>query len=491
MTPVDVELETSGTHRSTVAFTVVGTGYGGRLKAASKDAMKAGVLRKPSTSAKASPGKTPRSKSLGIKPRVLAASLLVAPESTLSLDSRTDSEANVRSVDRPTRMRLESELEATLKRRLPHEGVIGGAFRLLWDSSVSLRRTGREAFALLLRRRSFDRPLFGALVRALAEDSRPSSRDLLREAVADEEAALCGALAAACVSSDAALGPLLDQRARSPKAFVVFAAECARVLRGETSGARLGSLAPRIKEESRLLLIRDIFVPLARRLVPQQPEIGSGLFVLSQAERHLGRWLALGEVATAAGSDLFRNRARDLARTGPESSRGAWSLVEWVLARRAGETPLLPPARLQAETLSRLSDRPSADRDWTFLFRLESEERNVHARGALEKLATASVDDAAKIRALRALSLGGHVESRTQLRALAEGEGPSDVRGLATAALWDAGDHEHARECAAALVVAKELPAVIWGSLVRLAEQGQSVVNESRVRWIERGECEA
>lgn len=428
--------------------------------------MKAGVVRRQTTLAKASENKPrqQRSKSLGIKPE---------------------------SVDRPTRLRLESELEATLKRRLPHEGVIGGAFRLLWDTSVSLRRAGREAFALLLRRRSFDRPLFSALVRALSEDSRTSSRDLVREAVADEEAALCGALAAGCASTDLALAPLLEQRARSPKAFVAFAAECARILRGEANGARLASLAPRIKEDYRLLLIRDIFVPLARRQVPKQPDIGPGLFVLSQAERHLGRWLALGEVATAAGSDIFRNRARELAKSGPESSRGAWSLVEWVLAERAGEKSLLPGVRLQAETLARLSDRPSAERDWTFLFRLGAELQGSQARGALEKLATAKLDDAAKIRALRALSVTGHVESRAQLRALAEGEGASDVRGLATAALFDAGDHEHARECAASLVVAKELPAVIWGSLVRLADAARPVVDESRVRWIERGECEA
>jgi hypothetical protein len=432
--------------------------------------MKTGAARTSTTRAKASAGALQkatgqeRSKSLGIKPEL---------------------------VDRPTRMRLESELEATLKRRVPHEGVIGGAFRLLWTTSASLRRAGRDAFALLLRRRSFDRPLFSALVRALSEDTRASSRDLVREAVADEEAALCGALAAACASSDAALAPILEQRARSPKAFVAFAAECARILRGETNGARLSSLAPRIKEDYRLLLVRDIFVPLARRMVPGRADIGPGLFVLSQAERHLGRWLALGEVATAAGSDVFLARARELARTGPESSRGAWSLVEWVLNARAGAPSALPPVRLAAETLARLSDRPSAERDWTFLFRMGTEPHGSQARGALEKLATAKLDDAAKIRALRALSTGGHADSRLQLRALAEGEGASDVRGLATAALWDAGEHDHARDCAATLVVAKELPAVIWGSLVRLTEPGRHIVDEARVRWIERGECEA
>lgn len=433
--------------------------------------MKTGAARTSTTRAKADQAASAqkaeaRSKSLGIKPEL---------------------------VDRPTRMRLESELEATLKRRVPHEGMIGGAFRVLWPTSASLRRIGREAFALLLRRRSFDRPLFSALVRALSEESNATSRELVREAVADEEAALCGALAAACTSSDEALAPILEQRARSPKAFVAFAAECARILRGETSGARLGSLAPRIKEDYRLLLVRDIFVPLARRMAPRPADLGAGLFVLGRAERHLGRWLALGEVATAAGSDIFRTHAHELARTGPDSSRGAWSLVGWILDARAGEPSALPPVRLAVETLARLSDRPSAERDWTFLFRMgeASAGCGTPPHTALEKLATAKLDDAAKIRALRALSRTGHTDSRAQLRALAEGEGASDVRGLATAALWDAGEPERARDCAATLVIAKELPAVIWGSLVRLAEPGSSIVEEARVRWIERGECEA
>lgn len=381
-----------------------------------------------------------------------------------------------------------------LKRKVAQEAAVGGAMRALWNESVSLRRSGREAFATLLRRRSFERPLFGALVRAIGEDTRSRSIALLREALADEEAAAAGALAAAFTSADPALDEALAHHARSSRVLVAFTAECARVFRGATSGARLMSLAPRIKEEYRLLLARDVFVPLARRRVVGNAEIGSGLFVLAQAERHLGRWLALAELATASGAPMFRAHAHELATKGPDSSRGAWSLVRWALDSRLDAAAPLPTVRLSSEILARLSDRPSAERDATFLFRVGAVRERAHVHAAALKLAQQRGDDSSKIRALCMLAAEGHGESRAQLCALAEGEGSSDARGLATAALWDAGETDLARDLASSLVVAKELAPVVWGALIRLeATQAtpRALLDESRVRWVERGECEA
>src|SRR6202041_2496528 len=94
----------------------------------------------------------------------------------------------------------------------------------------------------------------------------------------------------------------------------------------------LAALAPMIKESHRLTLCAEIFVPLARHmrsLASPSNLLNSGpaLAVLRGAERHLGRWLVLAEVAAAAGDRGPLDEALTRANTGPSPARSAGSLV--------------------------------------------------------------------------------------------------------------------------------------------------------------------
>ena len=68
-----------------------------------------------------------------------------------------------------------------------------------------------------------------------------------------------------------------------------------------------------------------------------------------------------------------------------------------------------------------------------------------------------------------------------------------ELRGLATAALWDAGKRDVARELARELVESKAGPfSSAWATLVLLADVGripasQPIAHEPAVRWIQAG----
>ncbi|MFX7140816.1 hypothetical protein ABTH88_23050, partial [Acinetobacter baumannii] len=72
-------------------------------------------------------------------------------------------------------------------------------------------------------------------------------------------------------------------------------------------------------------------VPLVRSS-PVSVQVGPALAVLRGAERHLGRWLVLADVATKAGDLGPLNEATEKAQQGPSSARAAWSLVAWALS---------------------------------------------------------------------------------------------------------------------------------------------------------------
>ena len=116
--------------------------------------------------------------------------------------------------------------------------------------------------------------------------------------------------------------------------------------------------------------------------------------MLREAERHLGRWLVLGEVATRAGDPGPLAEATRRAAEGPSSSRAAWAMVAWALS---DHTPS-PSIRPTVELVARLSDRPSADRDTTFLFRL-ARHKAPAARAMLENLAKSPLSDESGVRA--------------------------------------------------------------------------------------------
>lgn len=366
------------------------------------------------------------------------------------------------------RGRFESELSAALRRRLPSEGKLAGALRALFPFSGCLRNMAAEAALVLVRRGSFDRDLYGSIVRALAETRDKRAGALIKGALATEEAGGLATLSAACFSDDPSLGALLAKVAGSRHAHLAFGAEVARMARGESSGLHLSALAPKIKESHRIALCVEIFLPLTRGLaLPGQ--ICAPLAVLRDAERHLGRWLVMAEVGSRARDPGPLQEARKRSTNGPPSSRAAWSLVAWAL--QPGSPP--PSARPTVELVARLSDRPSADRDTTFLFRLAAA-RAPATRPMLEGLAKANplVDEVAVRAAMHLARDHGKTEMRRAILEAAQGK-RDEVRGVAAAALWDLGDREMAMRTAQDVESCRSISAVTWGALVTGAAAGK------------------
>jgi len=251
-----------------------------------------------------------------------------------------------------------------------------------------------------------------------------------------------------------------------------------------------------IKESHRIALCVEILVPLARN-APAPRAIAKPLYVLGEAERHLGRWLVLGEVATKSGDHGALDEARSRADDGPASSRAAWSLVAWALEDVAAQTdgkprPAPPETRPTVELVARLSDRPSADRDMTFLFRL-AQAKCASARPMLEALAKpVPLTDEITMRAAMHLARDyGRDDLRGELLAIARGQRREDQRGFAAAMLWDVGERDEARDLADELVTSKCLANVVWASLLRAAalrrEDAALLCSEPHVRWIHLG----
>lgn len=420
----------------------------------------------------------------------------------------------------PVQRRLVADVVAALKRRPAGEAKLAGAARALAPHCGDVRKTLGEALEVLVRRESFERELYASAVRALSELAEKRSVSPLRDALASEEAGGFAALSAACFSRDGSLSAPLSRAASSRHAHVAFAAEVARLARGEssgTSGARLESLAPKIKESHRIALCVEMFVPLvwtgrastngaeaepARTGdAPQMPaSVAAALAVLRGAERHLGRWLVLAEVAVRAGDPQPVAEARARSEEGPVSSRSAWTLVRWALESIRAEGPRPgaaaaaaanadpPPVRPTAELVARLSDRPSSDRDMSFLFRL-ARTGAPGARPMLEGIAKVPLADEVSVRAAGSLARAyGREDLRRELLSLARDPKREELRGLAAASLWDAGERGPAEEAAEPLLESKALGSQVWASLVRGAPRGETeLVSEPRFRRVQWG----
>jgi hypothetical protein len=414
--------------------------------------------------------------------------------------------ARAEILDKGARARFESEIDAAIKRRPPHEGKLAGALRALAPLSPGLRATMSDALSVLLKRGSLQRELYSGTLRALAEMEDKNVPNHLKKALTCEEAGGSAALCAACFSPDASLNAPLAKLAASRQSHLAFGAELARVARKESNGAHLTALAPMIKESHRISMCLELFYPLVRR-APVPASVGPALTVLRGAERHLGRWLILGEVAVKAGDETPVNEARSKADVGPSSARAAWSLVLWALEQtraRARSAPEIPPpqTRPTLELVARLSDRPSADRDTTFLFRMAQAKATV-AKAMLEATAKQMpLGDEAAIRA--ALFLARDHAREDMMKALVEAATTSpreELRGLACAALWDvghAGAREQAKTIAAELAASKVIGNVAWAALIRAAERKaernsgdeELLVSENPFRWIQWGALE-
>jgi hypothetical protein len=414
--------------------------------------------------------------------------------------------ARAELLDKPARARFEEEIDAALKRRPTCEAKLAGAVRAVSALSPALRATLGEATSVLLRRGARQRELYACGLRALSEAQDRQALALLRQALAGDEAGGAAALSAACFSRDPELSPLLAKVAASRQSHLAFGAELARVARGESNGALLAQLAPMIKESHRISMCVELFVPLVRG-VPVAPHVGPALSVLRGAERHLGRWLVLAEVAVKAGDVSPLEEARARAADGPASSRSAWALVAWALSetdagRREVAQPPAPTTRPTLELIARLSDRPSADRDTTFLFRM-ARAGAASARPMLETFVRGQpLADETSVRAALYLARDdGRHDMRAALADAAVGAKRDELRGLAAAALWDAspasgGDDAlkmrgRAREIADELLASRVLGNVAWGALIRAAAKGgnghEPLLTETPFRWIQWG----
>lgn len=381
--------------------------------------------------------------------------------------------------------RAEREVASALRRRPAAEGRLAGCLRELSPWSPRIFGALAGAAETLVRRRTLARPLYSAAIRAVAAQDPERAGAILERALDLEDAGGLATLSACTeIPAPRLQGPLARVAAgRDP--HLAFAAEVARMARGETDGVHVATVAPKIKESHRLALCAELFVPL-RGCVALPASIADALRVLRDAERHLGRWLVFAEVAVRAGDHVPLEEARERATTGPESSRIAWALLAWALAD--GEPPAVRPS---VELVARLSDRPSNDRDPTFLFRLASA-RAPAVRSLLEHLVRgAGLRAPTAVRAALYL-VRDHARDdlRRELRSVAGNKQLEALRGLACAALDDAGGAENGDARLEPLFHSRQLPTVTWAVLARARAHGGltgDLVTERRFRRIEQG----
>lgn len=413
--------------------------------------------------------------------------------------------ARAEIVDKATRGRFEAELDAALKRKPASEVKLGGALRAVGRLSPALRDALIDAAQVMVRRGSYARELYGATIRTLGEAEEKHLPELLKSALASDDAGGAATLSAASFCRDASLAAPLARLAASRQSHLAFSAETARVCRHESNGAHLTSIAPMIKESHRISLCVDLFVPLARS-APIPVHVAPALGVLRGAERHLGRWLVLADVATKAGDDGPLLEATQKAQVGPSSARAAWALVAWALAETKASITTgaarvaSPTTRPTVELVARLSDRPSADRDTTFLFRM-AQARAPSCKPMLEALVkSVPLTDEIAVRAASYLARDHSREEMGDALVDCALNGKRDeLRGLAVAALWDSGSgptraatRERARELSDGLITSRCLSSVAWGALVRAAHASHRdadvvVVTEAPLRWIQWG----
>lgn len=369
--------------------------------------------------------------------------------------------------DHATVARLARDVTAAITRRTAAEAKLAGAVRVLGPFLPELSAALSDACARLLRRKSSARPLFVAGVGALLTAGHEDGPSLAEMGLAASDEVPLGLCAAAAQSSAPELEEVLARLSSGRHAHLAYGAELARVARGASRGARLGEIGPRLRESSRVALINEVIVPLVGgpKLVAT---VAPGLAILRNAERHLGRWLVIAELAHRAGDLGPLEEAESRSRSGPSSTRVSWSLLAWAL--RGGPAPKVRPT---FDLLARLSDRPTAQKDMTFLHRLGGA-RSPEAAALLESMiGDRPLAELDAVRAARALALGyDHGTARDRLIEAAESKREA-VRGPATAALYDLGEKARATELAEPLAAARAVGSFAWGALVRLAVGGR------------------
>ncbi len=381
-------------------------------------------------------------------------------------------------------LRFEKEVAAALRRKPAHEALLAGGLRVLAPHSKRLRALTHRVVFTLVKRGSYDRSLYGACGRCLAETDASQATPHLSGPLASESAGGLSTLSAATLITEPALREPLARAAVNRHPHLAFAAELARALRRESDGSHGTSLAPKIKESHRIALCAEVLVPLSWGR-PLPLALAPALGVLRSAERHLGRWLLLGELAVRAGDKSPVSEAEERARRGAVSAQAAWSLVAWALKRvrpsqgaaQTSETP--SKARATLELVARLSDRPSAERDVTFLYRLSAAELD-SARPILESFTRGkTLSSEAAIRSAFCLARHhGREDLKARLVEAARNPRQDSVRGLAAAALFDLGDRALAAELSEELARCRQLPSAVWAGLIRArAAKGSACTN--------------
>jgi hypothetical protein len=229
----------------------------------------------------------------------------------------------------------------------------------------------------------------------------------------------------------------------------------------------LSSIALRIKESHRLEMADKLVLPLVRE---QQVCAGAqpGIRVLRDAERHMGRWLLFGELGQLSGDASSLAAARSQATRGPVNARTAWSLVVWLLQGAPASVTVRPTV----EVVARLSDRPSSERDLSFLFRMAQARADV-TKPMLEMLCKGP--HLANENAVRAAGFLLRIDDRDDLqRRLVEVVRTTrfeELRGLALAALHGARP-QVAADLSPDFARNRQLQNAVFSALVRLAQQG-------------------
>ncbi|HEY5961876.1 MAG TPA: hypothetical protein VIV60_35195, partial [Polyangiaceae bacterium] len=306
----------------------------------------------------------------------------------------------------------------------------------------------------------------------------------LLRALSLEDGGGLATIAAAALSDERALGDALIQVASSRSPHIAFAAGLARVARGECDGDRLDAIAPRINEGHRIELSNCMFLPLLRHGRHVTGAIGA-LRVLRDSERHLGRWLCIAELMQLSGDLGALKQSKRRALEGPSTARAAWSLLTWAL-----DPTVQCLTRPNIEVLARLSDRPSAERDLTFLFRMAAA-KLPNAKTVLESLVKApSHWNELAVRAAGVLVRDyGRLDLITRLSEVARTPKFEPFRGLALASLADC-HGESVDNITVDLLRSRNHATLGFAALVRMAalrRDGLPVVTETSYRRLQLG----
>jgi hypothetical protein len=364
--------------------------------------------------------------------------------------------------------RLEAELQSSLRRRPAHESRLGGALHLLAPFSARLREAMLAAFDVLVRRGAHARPLYLPILRGLVASGDERVVPLMAKALSLDDGAGLGTITAAALFKVPGLEEPLAKLAVSRSPNLAFAGELARIARGESSGHALAGSALRIKESHRLDMSTRLILPLVWE---RQACVGAaeGIGVLRDAERHLGRWLLFAQLAQQSGDEAPYSAALEQAGRGPASARAAWNLVAWALR----SDPCVPTVRPTLEIVARLSDRPSAERDLSFLFRMAKAEAPT-TRAMLDSLTkTPLLTNESAVRAAGYLLRKDDREDlQRRLVELVKSTKREELRGLALAALYEARP-AIVEELAPDFSRSRQLQNAIFAALVKLAQNGQ------------------